>query len=271
MVQRVFTRLVEVYRSALPDRPAHVIFDVGARDCEDSGLFAQTFADATVHAFECNPDTLPACRKMAASNGRIRLNENAVSDRAGRISFYQTDPDRTLTEAPALAPGTSSMFVATGNYPEERYAQRKIDVEAITLEDYIRKQAIPAVDILWMDVQGAEVLVLKGLGKRIGDLACIHAEVEFFEIYEGQAMYRDVDTLLRSLGFRLAGFTSYSRYAADAVYFHGGLGVSRVKLWARHGYLLRNWRKMLQHRCKRWLLKSMGLPQWPAPRSNVVQ
>lgn len=270
MVQRVFTRLVEVYTSALPDRHARVIFDVGARDCEDSGLFAQTFTEATVHAFECNPDTLPACRRMAASNPRIMLNESAVSDRPGRISFYQTDPERTLTESPALAPGTSSMFVATGNYPEERYAQRKIDVDAITLKDYIVRHAIAAVDILWMDVQGAEVLVLQGLGERIHDLACIHLEVEFFEIYKGQAMYRDVDTLLRSRGFRLAGFTSYSRYAADAVYFHGGLGVSRMKLWILHGYLLRNWRKMLQHRCKRWLLKSLGRPQWPAPRSKVA-
>ena len=267
MVQRVFTRLVEVYRSALPAREVRAVLDVGARDCEDSGEFARTFEHAIVHAFECNPATLPACRQVAASNGRVRLTEKAVSDRPGRISFYQTDPALSITDAPALAPGSSSMFVATGAYPEEKYAQQKIEVEAITLADYLRDEKIAAVDILWMDVQGAEMLVLAGLGERIADVICIHVEVEFFEIYAGQAMYHDVDAHLRAHGFRLAGFTSYSRYAADAVYFQGALGVGRLALWARHGYLLRNWRKMLQHRCKRWLLGRLGRPAWPAPRS----
>ena len=267
MIQRVFTRLVEVYRSALPARDVRVVLEVGARDCEESMQFTQSFSRALVHAFECNPDTLPVCRRVAASNERVRLTEKAVSDRPGRIAFYQTDPALSITEAPELAAGSSSMFVATGAYPEEKYAQKRIEVEAITLADYLRDEKIGAVDILWMDVQGAEMLVLKGLGERIADIACIHVEVEFFEIYAGQAMYHDVDAYMRAHGFSLAGFTSYSRYAADAVYFQAALGVSRLGLWARHGYLLRNWRKMLQHRCKRWLLMRLGRPAWPAPRS----
>lgn len=267
MVQRVFSRLVEVYASALPERAVRTVFDVGARDCDDSLQFARAYGQARVHAFECNPDTLPACRRAAASEPRLILTEKAVTDRAGRIAFFQSDPQTTLSEAPELVPGTSSMFEATGNYPEERYAQKRIEVEATTLADHMATHGIEAVDILWMDVQGAEKLVLEGLGQRIRDVACIHLEVEFFEIYKGQAMYADLDALLASRGFRLGGFTSYSRYAADAVYFRADLNVSRRALWRRHPYLLRNWRKMLQHRAKRAVLGALGLPRWPAPRA----
>ncbi len=266
MVQRVFTRLTEVVASAMPGHQIRTIFDVGARDCDDSAQFAQHYPQATVYAFECNPTTLPACRAVAAAHPNVCLTEKAVSDLPGTIAFFQTDPDKSATDAPGLAPGTSSMFAATGNYPEENYVQHRIEVEAVTLGGFLRDRGIHDIDILWMDVQGAELLVLKGLGERIRDLACVHMEVEFFEIYQGQALFPELHRRMAVAGFVLAGFNSYSRYAADAVYFRNDLGVSRLALWRRHPYLLRNWRKMLQHRCKRWLLRFVGRPQWPQPR-----
>ena len=266
MVQRVFTRLIEVVATALPGRRISTVFDVGARDCDDSAQFVQHYPDATVYAFECNPATLPACRDMAAAHPALRLTEKAVSDRPGKITFYQTDPERSNTEAPGLAPGTSSLFAVTGKYPEENYVQRRIEVEAITLGDFMADNAIREIDILWMDVQGAELLVLKGLGERIRDVVCVHMEVEFFEIYRGQALFSSVHPEMAAAGFVLAGFNSYSRYAADAVYFRSDLGISRLAMWWRHPYLLRNWRKVVQHRCKRWLLRMIGRSEWPQPR-----
>ena len=266
-MQRVFSRLIDIVACALPKREIKTVFEVGARDCVESALFAQTYRGATVYAFECNPATLPSCRAVVAVNPRVRLTEKAVSDRAGVIAFYPTDPERSVTGVPHLVAGASSMFVATGNYPEEKYVQNKIEVEAITLADFMQNNAIGTIDILWMDVQGAELLVLAGAGERIRDLACVHMEVEFFEIYQGQALFGGVHRKMTAAGFVLAGFSSYSRYAADAVYFRGDLGVSRLALWWRHPYLLRNWRKMLQHRCKRWLLRKAGRPEWPQPKT----
>ena len=267
-MQRVFTRLIEVVASALPQRQINTVFEVGARDCVESALFAQTYPQATVYAFECNPATLPLCRAAAAANPRIRLTEKAVSDQPGVIAFYPTDPARSITGTPHLVAGASSLFVATGNYPEEKYVQNKIEVETIALADFMNTNQIGAIDLMWMDVQGAELLVLGGMRERIRDLACLHMEVEFFEIYQGQALFGGVHTKMKAAGFVLAGFSSYSRYAADAVYFRDDLGVSRLGLWRQHPYLLRNWRKMLQHRAKRWLLRTLGRPEWPQPKKQ---
>ena len=268
-MQRVFSRLIEIVACALPQRQIKTVFEVGARDCVESALFAAAYPQATVFAFECNPATLPACRAVAAANPRVKLTEKAVSDRAGVIAFYPTDPARSVTGTPHLVAGASSLFVATGKYPEETYVQNQIEVEAITLADFMHANAILAIDLMWMDVQGAELLVLAGLGERTRDVACVHMEVEFFEIYQGQALFGGVHAKMTAAGFMLAGFSSYSRYAADAVYFRVELGVSRLGLWRRHPYLLRNWRKMLQHRCKRWLLRTIGRPEWPAPKSTL--
>jgi hypothetical protein len=81
----------------------------------------------------------------------------------------------------------------------------------------------------------------------------VHLEVEFFRIYAGQPLFEEVDRFLGERGFQLLGFTSYSRFAADAVYarrslLHGAAAGWRLA-W-RHRYLLRNRVKRAKHRLK---------------------
>ncbi|MBS0338757.1 MAG: FkbM family methyltransferase [Proteobacteria bacterium] len=262
MVQRVFARLVEVLPRLMPGHTVRTVFDVGARDCEESRQFALAFPEARVYAFECNPATLSQCRAVAAAEPRITLTEKAASELAGSISFYPIDQERTQTGVANGNPGASSLLRATGNYPEEHYVQKEIRVETIRLDTFMRERGIAGIDVLWMDVQGAEGRVLEGLGERLRDLRCLHMEVEFFEIYKGQSLFGDVDPWLRARGFRLLGFTSYSRFAADAIYVRDDIPVDRKALEREFPYLARNVRKARWHRLKRGLRRMVGLPAW---------
>jgi methylase of polypeptide subunit release factors len=40
-----------------------IIFDIGSRDCLQSLEFAKQYPSAKIFAFECNPLTLPLCKK----------------------------------------------------------------------------------------------------------------------------------------------------------------------------------------------------------------
>ena len=44
---------------------AHVdnLIELGARDCSESVYFSKSLPNAKIYSFECNPDTLPICRK----------------------------------------------------------------------------------------------------------------------------------------------------------------------------------------------------------------
>lgn len=272
MAQRVFSRLVEVVKTLAPDRVVRTVLDVGARDCEESRQFALAYPEARVYAFECNPATLPRCRAMAAAEPRISLTEKAVSNRTGTVTFYPIDQQRTVTGVADGNPGASSLFRATGRYAEENYVQDEIEVETLRLDEFMHAQGIDAVDILWMDVQGAEGLVLEGLGARLRAIRFLHVEVEFFEIYRDQALFEDVDPYLRKGGFRLLGFTSYSRYAADALYARDDIPlarqVSKSALQREFPYLARNRGKMRAHRLKRSLRRAVGLSAWPQARNE---
>lgn len=198
------------------------IFEVGARDCLESLALSKKFPNADVFAFECNPSTLPICRKNIelSNNKKIHLTEKAVCDTYGEISFFQIDQNKTKTSISDGNPGASSMFEASGSYPIETYVQNKITVNSTTLFDEITQKNIKNIDILWMDVQGAEILVFKGAKEKIDIIKIIHTEVNFFEIYKGQPMFLDVYNYLSKKNFVLYTFTTFGKYAGDAVFIN---------------------------------------------------
>lgn len=178
-----------------------VVFDLGSRDGEESLGFAAEFPTARIVAFECNPATLPACRRAAEREPRIQVVEGAVHNTDGEISFFPIDPARTRTTWRDGNPGASSLFRANGSYPHETYVQTEIRVSCHRLDTLIQDGKIPAPDVLWMDLQGAEALALEGLGAFLDGVQWIWVEVSFKAMYHGQCMFADVDALLAARGF----------------------------------------------------------------------
>lgn len=56
-------------------------------------------------------------------------------------------------------------------------------------------------NFLAMDIQGAELLALKGFSNFPSSLAFIHTEVCFTELYKGQPLYGDIKEFLKQNGF----------------------------------------------------------------------
>lgn len=139
-----------------------VVLDIGARDCEESVAFHPYFPGAHIYAFECNPVTLPVCRKAIENKNKLHLVEKAVSEIDGSVTFYQIDKAKT-TMSGIYNPGSSSLYVFSEKSPE-KYAQKAIHVESVRLATSLKEEGLEHIDLLWMDVQGAELLCLKSLG-----------------------------------------------------------------------------------------------------------
>lgn len=179
-----------------------IIFDIGSRDCEQSIEFYHKFPNARIFAFECNPNTLPICRKNIENyQDRITLIEGAVCDYDGEITFYPIDQEKTITTWVDGNPGASSLFKSSGNYDcIEKYVQNEIVTNCHRLDTVIEKYNIPKVDIIWMDIQGAELLALKSLGKYLNYVEYIYTEVTYnSEMYTGQVMFEELhDFMLKN-------------------------------------------------------------------------
>ena len=103
-------------------------------------------------------------------------------------------------------------------YPVELYVQDEVKVPSITGERFCKENNINRIDILWLDAQGAELKILKGLGKSIEDVMIIQAEVEFLHQYADQPLCGDVMSFLEKNGFYFYGFHDKWEWSADAIF-----------------------------------------------------
>jgi FkbM family methyltransferase len=98
------------------------------------------------------------------------------------------------------------------NLPELVNLDFTVELETTTLDAVCVEQDIQQIDFLQIDVQGANLLVLKGAQTTLAhSVLAIQVEVEFSELYTGQALFADVDHFLRQQGFALFDLASAAR------------------------------------------------------------
>jgi len=142
-----------------------VIYDCGSLHALDGLHLLENLQAEELHIFECNPDNVKKCKENISAykgKGRIFVNELAVADRDGEINFYPIDTEKTFTTHANGNPGASSLLIANPDYPNEKYVQKKIKVKCTTLDTYASSHRMS--DILWMDLQGAEMMAFRGGG-----------------------------------------------------------------------------------------------------------
>jgi FkbM family methyltransferase len=202
----------------------HVALDIGSRDAMVAIALEEYFPEATIYAFECNPPAIADCERNLSDHPDITLVTKAVSDENGPVNFYAIDPERTITTWPDGNIAASSLYVANPAYPLETYFQNKITVEAITLEQWAVDAGVNTVDIIWMDLQGAELKALRGMGGLIDTVKIIYTEVEYKEMYLGQPLSGEVNEWLTSRGFHFHTKMNTSAWFGDELYVRDGLG-----------------------------------------------
>jgi protein O-GlcNAc transferase len=69
-------------------------------------------------------------------------------------------------------------------------------------------EVLPAgsIDMLKIDVQGAECMVFEGAAKRLTECLLVWTEVEFVPLYKNQPLFADVDARLRQSGLQFLCF-----------------------------------------------------------------
>ncbi|HAQ32957.1 MAG: FkbM family methyltransferase [Alphaproteobacteria bacterium] len=181
-----------------------VAFEIGSRDARDAVAIRNFYGPTQVYCMECNPEALVLCRETLAGEDNIALIEKAAWRESGPITFYPVVKSyRDGNEERNI--GASSCFLESGDYVHrEKFIQEEITVDAVRLDELCRELSIPAIDLICMDVQGAALQVLQGLGEKLKETSYIITELEVSTIYEGQSLLPEVAAYLQEHGFREA-------------------------------------------------------------------
>jgi FkbM family methyltransferase len=132
----------------------------------------------------------------------VETHQLALSDKTGSADFFCNALDETsslLPFSPAAEMNWEGVDIHTNN---------SIPVECITLDDFLEKHAIQQVDILKIDVQGAEMAVLRGAEKALdaGRIKVIFFEIITCDTYKNQPAIQDYLKFLDSKNYGLVGF-----------------------------------------------------------------
>ena len=181
-----------------------IIFDIGSCHALESVEFAKRFNTAQVFTFEANPVSYEVCLENIKDYSSITVINEAVNDYDGLCKFYPMDKDRTITTWEDGNQGASSLYKANGAYDHiEKYIQYEIEIPCTRLDTFCRKNNINKIDIIWMDLQGAELKALQSLGFLLETVQIIHTELEVNPMYEGQCVFNDVHKFLLDNQFDL--------------------------------------------------------------------
>jgi FkbM family methyltransferase len=141
-------------------RPGMTVYDIGANIGFFSLLAARLVgATGRVKAFEADPEIAARLRENVARNqgGPVSVEGKAVWSSSSSVFFARADAD--------ISPDRGLGHVIDND--AERSAPGTIRVEAVSVDEYVRKSGAP--DFIKCDVEGAEVEVFRGAEKLLNE------------------------------------------------------------------------------------------------------
>jgi len=182
-----FIVALDVIRRMFPDDRG-VVADVGAFDADSTIYFAKRLPHNPIIGFEPNPIPFERAIRNAEGYPNVTIENIGFSEQAEELDFYVTD---NLV--------SSSLYRSTDE-SEFRF-EKTIKVNVITLDQFFENHE--NILLLKLDVQGAELKILKGATKTLKKTRLVLTEVIISDFYEGGCLYFEVDSYMRGAGFEI--------------------------------------------------------------------
>ena len=186
------------------------VVELGSRDGIDT-LWLQNFFEAEIVAWECNPEAIEICRQTLAGKDRVTLVEKAAWSETKTLTF------RPVTNGNL---GASSVYRANPDYPYETYEQDEIEVPAMRLDEWWGNSEHwdEPIDLLIIDLQGAELEALRGAGELLWDIEAIITEGQNQPIYEDIPSFDELVEFLEGYGFELSVSIAQNDWFGDHIF-----------------------------------------------------
>ena len=192
---------VEQAASRLLGDAGLVIVDIGAAHGLPWHLNALRNVASTICCFEPDPEAAQALTRAAQERGQTNL-------KVFPVALAGSDAERTLyvtnipTGSSLLKPGSD--FASSFGAPDYFYPMRETTVRTRPLRDVLVESGIPRADTIKIDVQGAEMEVLSGLGTMLAETTlAVELEIGFPGAYIGQPGFGEIDAFMTKAGFLL--------------------------------------------------------------------
>ncbi len=175
-----------------------VIVEVGSFNGKDTLRLARNFTNASVYGFEPVPELFSVAVRRCLKAKNVKMLQLAASNFNGWTSLNVSEGTSRASSS-ILDPNPVGKFFRGLTFDN----QKRVLVATIKLSDWFDETGLEKIDLLWIDVQGAEGLVLQGLEEKLNLVKMIYSEINFEETYTGAILFEGVKIFLEERGFTL--------------------------------------------------------------------
>jgi FkbM family methyltransferase len=192
-----FAMQVQLTQAAEP-----VIFDIGAADGGVAKTYRGSFPRAWLHCFEPFPSSFEGLQRNFGKDPRACCIPKAVADKEDQAVLHANSSSATNSLLPMDE--RSVEFWGEGIY--EKTGQVTVPTTSVDL--YSEEANVSHIDILKIDVQGAEWGVLQGARRMLQErrVSLIYTELIVTPTYKGQHKLHEYLAFFEALGYELLDF-----------------------------------------------------------------
>lgn len=184
-----FNKIIKKYTKKI-----HGILHVGAHMCEELKYYNNNgLKNEQIIWIEANPELVK--KNLEIDSKRIIKN------------FIACEKDTGFTKLNIANNGQSSSIfnfgTHTSHYPNIKY-DNFVKVKNNRIDTMYKQEKIPNdfANFINLDIQGAELLALKGMGKLLNNFDYVYTEINKEKVYKDCALIEDIDNYLKKYNFK---------------------------------------------------------------------
>jgi FkbM family methyltransferase len=180
-------------------RKSPMIFDIGANIGVVTQQYRSLFPSAIIHSFEPFTDSYLSLEHRFSRDGNIFPHKIAISENTNKHTLYSNRS--AATNSLLLRDSRSDALWGQGLLDTNSL----VEVESTTIDCFCTENHIHTIDILKMDIQGAEVRGLQGAEETLSRqaISLIYLEIILGETYIEQPKFLEYIQRLDSHGYDL--------------------------------------------------------------------
>lgn len=149
---------------------------------------------------------------------KLKKNIEKYKDHTAYLVCVGDENDKEVLFHVANNAGQSSSYLELGTHKQQHPTVDYIEhLPMLTKRIDSLGLDLSAVDYLSMDIQGTELLALRGMGDLLKQFKWVYSEVNKNEVYKGCPHVNDIDLFLNGFGFKRAA-TEWCGNWGDALY-----------------------------------------------------
>lgn len=201
----------DIIRKLLSDNGVKVtgVLHVGAHDCEENDFYRSlNLENSDIYWI----DALIEKVISGKIGGIANIYQAVISDTDNQeVDFFRTNNDQSSS--------ILELDTHRFHYPHIQVIEKR-KLKTITLDSFVRENKIPIEKCnLWnFDIQGAELLALKGATESLKSAQVLYLEVNEEYLYKNCSLISEIDSFLDNLGFKRILTEMTSQKWGDAIY-----------------------------------------------------